>query len=90
VKLFKLETPDLWLPHEINLMFVRATDERNARYIARAHAAKCKGVRPWTGQSGSEGFDEFIEAWIDPGQATCEEIAAEGSAGVVHHVKGYN
>lgn len=53
MKLFKLETPNLWLPDEINLMFVRATDERNARYIARAYAARRKGIRPWTGSGES-------------------------------------
>lgn len=84
MKLFKLETPDLWLPDEVNLIFVRAESERAARWIARNYANDRRG------RYHNDGRNEYVEAWTNPRAATCEEIAVEGDAGVVHHVCGYN
>jgi hypothetical protein len=85
MKLFLLETPDLWLPDEINLMFVRAEDEITARHIARVYAKAKAGSR-----FKGDGKDEYVEAWINPDQATCEEIPCTGRSEVIHHVCGYN
>jgi hypothetical protein len=85
VKLFKLETPDLWLPDEINMMLVRATDEKAARHIARNHAA---GEHP--NRFSGDGKDKYIDCWLLPERATCEEIETDGNSAVVYTASGYN
>jgi hypothetical protein len=85
VKLFKLETPNLWLPEEINMMLVRADDEAAARNAARDFACG-RGATP----TKFNGRDRYVEAWLDPEQCDCEEVGATGDTEVVYYATGYN
>jgi hypothetical protein len=54
-------------------MFVRADDEGMARHIARIYAIERAGSR-----FKGAGNDKYVEAWINPDEATCEEIPCTG------------